>query len=70
MEVKDIVALLMRRDSISEEEAWSAVNGCMEEMHDILDNDGLLMEVEDAVYYWLGLEPDYAEVLLNEIADW
>ena len=70
MEVKDIVALLTRRDGISEEEAWSTVNGCMEEMRDILDNDGLLMEVEDAVYYWLGLEPDYAEVLLNEIADW
>ena len=60
-ELENIIQILMRRDQISYSEACRTVNNCIEELHEAQT----LEECEDAVVYWLGLEPDYLDVLLS-----
>lgn len=50
-----IVEILMRRDGISLSEACSILDECREEV----EMARTLDEAEDAIYYHLGLEPDY-----------
>lgn len=57
--MKEIVKILMRRDGISEEEAWNYVRECQEEINYVIEHDGSITEVEDVIADILGLEPDY-----------
>lgn len=65
MDKKEIIAILMRRDNISHEEAVKTVQECQDEIDDILSNMDITSpfaaydEVEEALKYHLGLEPDY-----------
>lgn len=59
--IKDI---LMRRDKLTEHEALDLIEEVKEQLEELLDGGGSLLEAEDIVRYELGLEPDYLEELL------
>lgn len=65
MELNDIVELISKRDGISYEEAAIWVKNCQDELAEICNSE--YPSLEDAEYCvadFLGLEPDYLEVLL------
>lgn len=65
MDVEDIVKLIARRDNVSIEEARDSVRQCQMELDMIVDAGGSLDDAEDCVAFWLGLEPEYIEYLLD-----
>ena len=69
MEKKDIVAILMRRDGISENEAWNIVEETQELTFEAFVNSkneyAMYDEVCDILRDELGLEPDYIEVFME-----
>ena len=64
--VNDIIALIARRDNISSVEAMNVVNECMEEMESAIAM-GNWQEAEDILASYLGLEPDYLDILMTEM---
>lgn len=56
---REIERILMRRDGIDAVEAERLLDGCQNEINEIIDSGGTLEEIEDAIQDWLGLEPDY-----------
>lgn len=64
--VEDIINLISRRDNISYLEAMNIVNECMEEMEDAVLN-AHWQEAEDILASYLGLEPDYLDILMTEM---
>ena len=64
MELNDIVKILMRRDNLSEEEAWITIDNCQEELRMIVEEEEGYDAACDCIASWLGLEPDYLDVLL------
>lgn len=64
--VEDIINLISRRDNISYIEAMNIVNDCMEEMEGAVMR-GNWQEAEDIVASYLGLEPDYLDILMMEM---
>lgn len=64
--VEDIINLISRRDNISYIEAMNVVNECMEEMEGAVMR-GNWQEAEDIVASYLGLEPDYLDILMTEM---
>lgn len=65
MDVKDVVELIARRDSISMEEARDVVQKCQSELDMIVNGGGSLDDAEECVAYWLNLEPNYLPSLLD-----
>lgn len=65
MSVKEIAELIARRDSISLNEAYEAIEQCQDELNEIMERGGYYDEAEECVAYWLGLEPDYLPDLLD-----
>ena len=65
--MNEIIEILMRRDQISEEEAWSMVNQCQEELNYIIGAGGpyIYEEAEEFLADYLGLEPDYLIYFLS-----
>lgn len=63
MDKKEIVEILMRRDGITENEAWTMVEECQEEIDDVLSHSNgaysMYELVTDILAADLGLEPDY-----------
>ena len=64
--VEDIIQLISRRDNISYIEAMNMVNECMEEMENSVVM-GNWQEAEDILASYLGLEPDFLSILLEEM---
>jgi hypothetical protein len=64
--VNDIINLIARRDNISILEATNIVSECMEEMEDAVMR-GNWLEAEDILMSYLGLEPDYLDILMTEM---
>lgn len=64
--IEDIINLISRRDNISYLEAMNIVNECMEEMEDAVLN-AHWQEAEDILASYLGLEPDYLDILMTEM---
>ena len=62
--VKEIVGILMKRDGITENEAWNTVEQCQEELRDIISDGGSYEAACDCIADWLGLEPDYLDYLI------
>ena len=62
--IDDIVFLLMRRDGISENEAWNLVEGCKAELNTLMEDGGTYDEAADIVCEWLSLEPDVLDIML------
>lgn len=61
--MNEIVEILMRRDGISRLEAENLIEECKEELWSAATR-GSYQECEDIVALYLGLEPDYLDVLL------
>lgn len=64
--VDDIIRLIKQRDHLSLIEARTIVDDCIEELRRTIHH-GNIMECEEIVRDWLGLEPDFLEILLNEL---
>lgn len=64
--VDDIINLISRRDNIPYIEAMSIVAECMEEMENAVLNANW-QEAEDILASYLGLEPDYLDILMTEM---
>lgn len=62
--MEELVKLLMRRDGISENEAYNLIEGCQQEIQETIEFGANLELIEDIIMDWLGLEPDYLELLL------
>lgn len=59
----ELAQMIAKRDGISYEEAMESVENCAEEINEACMAGDLDM-AEDALHYWLGLEPDYLEIFL------
>ena len=59
-----IVAILMERDELTEEEAREQVEDAAQSITDIMENGGSYEEAEDVLLEDLGLEMDYIFDLL------
>ena len=59
-----IIAILIERDELTEEEAREQVEDAVEAINDILENGGSYEEAEDVLLEDLGLEMDYIFDLL------
>jgi len=64
--VNDIINLIARRDNISTLEAMNIVSECMNEMEEAVAQ-GYWQEAEDILASYLGLEPDYLDILMTEM---
>ena len=64
--IDDIIMLIARRDGLSVNEATIAVEECVDALQDALSR-GENWDCEDIVADCLGLEPDYLDILLQEI---
>lgn len=64
--VNDIINLIARRDNISVLEATNIVSECMDEMESAIVM-GNWQEAEDILASYLGLEPDYLDILMTEM---
>ena len=64
--VNDDIKLLARRDNISVLEATNIVSECMNEMEEAVAQ-GYWQEAEDILMSYLGLEPDYLDILMTEM---
>lgn len=64
MELNDIIKLIQKRDGISYNEAVNCVKECQDEIAYILENNPTYDAVADCVADYLGLEPDYLDILL------
>lgn len=64
--IDDIVRLIKHRDHLSLIEARTMVDDCVEEIRNAI-NERREYEAEDILRDWLGLEPDYLEIILNDI---
>lgn len=63
--MQKIIQILMKRDNLTVDEAWQTVHDCQKEIDTILaDPNGTLEQCEDALRYWLGLEPDYIDYFM------
>ena len=68
MNINDVVSLLVKRDGISENEAHNLVINCREDIYEALSSEnlyGVYDTICDIVADWLGLEPDYIDVILE-----
>ena len=61
----EIIEILIARDGISKEDAIDVIDNCKEEIDYILLNNGSYDDAEEALKYWLGLEPDYLDIFLD-----
>ena len=59
-----VVKILMERDKISQEEAEDLFRMAKEEALDVVNEGGNLDEIEEIVYDYFGLEPDFVEDLI------
>ena len=59
-----IIAILMERDELTEEEAREQVEDVAQSITDIMENGGSYEEAEDVLLEDLGLEMDYILDLL------
>ena len=65
--VEDIVRILKRRDNVSMLEAQIMINDGLIELESAIQNHASYDECADIVASYLGLEPDYLDILLNEL---
>ena len=61
--IPEIARLIAKRDGISYEDAMHVIDCCRDEIlnEKEIDYDA----AAESVAYWLGLEPDYLEILLS-----
>ena len=57
--MNEIIDILRERDGITYDEAMNLVENCRNELHELIESGATLIECEDCIADWLGLEPDY-----------
>ena len=65
--MEEIIEILIRRDNITRLEAENIMQDCIIAIRQAIENKESVEDLEDIIYYYLGLEPDYLETLLNEV---
>lgn len=65
MSIEDIIYLLVRRDKISYNEARYLVEECRREINRLAVEGASYDAVADSIADFLGLEPDFMDVLLD-----
>ena len=65
MSIEDITCLLVKRDNISYNEARYLVEECRREVNELAAEGASYDEVADTIADFLGLEPEYMDVLLD-----
>ena len=65
--LEELAELLMRRDSISRNEADEIILYTKQEIVNAIDESEPFETLEDIISYNLGLEPDYLDLFLNEL---
>ena len=63
----DVIMLIAKRDGITFHEAQAAVKEFENELARLLDEDASLLDLEDLIADYLGLEPDYLDIFLMDI---
>lgn len=64
--MREIVDILMRRDGVSENEAWDMVYECQNEINYMLSQeDASIIEAENIIMDYLGLEGEFLEYFLE-----
>jgi len=66
--VEYIAHILKRRDGVSMREAQIMINDCLIELESAIQNHASYDECADIVAIYLNLEPDFLEILLNELS--
>lgn len=64
MELNDIIKLIQERDGISYNEAANCVEECRAEIEYLLAAEPTYDAIADCIADYLGLEPDYMDVLM------
>lgn len=64
MKMQEIVEILMRRDNLSELEAWNIVEECVNVMQNAVMR-GDYDKCEDIMRDYVGLEPDFLPYLME-----
>lgn len=62
--MRELIELIMRRDGISFNEAANIVEECQREITTAIEWGASYDEVTDILADYLGLEPDYLDVLM------
>ena len=66
--IDDIIRLIKKRDNLSIKEARIMVDDCVEAIkEEVGKNEPSILECEDIVREYLGLEPEFLEIILNEL---
>ena len=65
--VEYIICILKRRDGVSMREAQIMINDCLIELESAIQSGASYDECADIVASYLSLEPDYLDILLNEL---
>ena len=65
--VEDIVRILKRRDGVSMRETQIMINDCLIELESAIQSGASYDECADIVASYLNLEPDFLDILLNEL---
>lgn len=66
-DLMELTRLIKQRDKLSMREAAIVVNDCLIELESAIQNHASYDECADIVASYLGLEPDYLDILLNEL---
>ena len=61
----DLVKLIAKRDSISENEAYEICEQCRRDILHAIDKNCGIEEVEEILMDWLSIEPDFLMDLMN-----
>lgn len=59
-----IIDVLMRRDDMPRDEAEELIRGAKADLDEVIENGGNILDAEDVIKDWFGLEPDYLMELL------
>ena len=67
-DLMELTRLIKQRDKLSMREAAITVNDCLIELESAIHSGASYDECADIVATYLNLEPDFLEILLNELS--
>ena len=67
-DLMELTRLIKQRDKLSMREAAIVVNDCLIELESAIQSGASYDECADIVASYLSLEPDFLEILLNELS--
>lgn len=61
--IEELARMLAKRDGITYNEEMNVISMCIDDIHEAIGR-GRYFEAEDILHDYLGLEPDYLEILI------